>query len=330
MKAVAIRNPGGPEVLSIVDIAPPAMKPGHLRVQVRAAALNRADLLQRRGLYPPPPGESEILGLEMAGEIIEIAPDVAGFAKGERVCALLPGGGYAQEVVVPAGLATRLPANMSFEEGAAIPEAFLTAYSNLVWLGGMQRGHRVLIHAGASGVGTAAIQLVRELGGRSIVTAGTPEKRAVCLEMGADQALDYKKGPFVNDVLAWSEGAGVQIVLDFVGASYLEQNLQTLAVDGRLVVIGTMGGATADQVDLGLLLRRRLQIIGTALRSRTLDQKVRLTNEFWNFAGTRFADGRLRPVVDRVFPMPDVAEAHRYMESNRNIGKIVMSIDNGV
>ena len=327
MKAVATTNPGGPEVLTIMDIAPPAMKPGHVRVRVRAAGLNRADLLQRRGIYAPPAGESEILGLEIAGEIIESAPDVAGFAAGERVCALLPGGGYAQEAVVPTGLMARLPANLSFEEGAAIPEVFLTAYSNLVWLGGMQTGRRVLIHAGASGVGTAAIQLVRELGGRSIVTAGTPEKRAACLAIGADQALDYKKGSFLNDVLAWSEDAGVDIVLDFVGAPYLEQNLKVLDVDGRLVVIGIMGGAVADQVDLGLLLRRRLQIIGTALRSRTLDQKVRLTNEFWNFAAPRFSDGRLRPVVDRIFTMSDIADAHRYMESNRNIGKIVLRID---
>ncbi len=327
MKAVATRNPGGPEVLTIMDVAPPAMKPGHVRLRVRAAGLNRADLLQRRGLYPPPAGESEILGLEIAGEIIESAPDVTGFAAGERVCALLPGGGYAQEAVVPAGLVARLPANLSFEEGASIPEVFLTAYSNLVWLGGMQTGRRVLIHAGASGVGTAAIQLVRELGGRSIVTAGTPEKRAACLAIGADQALDNKQGPFLNDVLSWSGDEGVDIVLDFVGAPYLEQNLRALAVDGRLVVIGTMGGAVADQVDLGLLLRRRLQIIGTALRSRTLDQKVRLTNEFWNFAAPRFSDGRLRPVVDRVFAMPDMAEAHRRMESNRNIGKIVLRVD---
>lgn len=325
MKAVWMDSPGEADVLYITELASPPLLLGAVRIDVKATALNRADLLQRRGLYPPPRGESEILGLEVAGVVSEVAADVTDVAVGERVCALLAGGGYATEAIVPAGMLMRLPEAMSFEEGAAIPEAFLTAYSNLVWLGKLQANARVLIHAGASGVGTAAIQLVRAFGASAIVTAGTPEKRAFCLQLGASHALDYKTGPFAEAVRAWSAGSGVDIILDFIGAPYLEQNLQSLAVDGRVIIVGTMGGSVTKEVDLGLLLRHRLQILGTALRSRSREQKLALTAEFERFSRPLFAAGTLRPVIDRVFPFEQAADAHRYMESNQNSGKIILT-----
>jgi len=326
MRAIILTAAGGPEVMELADVPEPTLMPGTARVDIHATALNRADLAQRRGHYPPPPGESNILGLEMAGIVSAVAPDVVSVKVGDRVMALLPGGGYAETAIVPAGMLMPVPLHLSFAEAAAIPEVFLTSYSNLVWLGGMTAGYRVLIHAGASGVGTAAIQLVQALGGRAIITAGSAAKRSVCVQLGAELALDYKAGPFAEEVLAWSEGKGVNILFDFVCATYMEQNLRCLADDGRLVIIGTMGGSVAQQVDLSLLLRRRLQILGTALRSRPLAQKIALTREFSSFAMPLFVDGSLRPIVDRTFSLADAAAAHRYMESNLNTGKIVLKV----
>jgi putative PIG3 family NAD(P)H quinone oxidoreductase len=317
---------GGTDVLKIGEVPTPAAGAGELLVRVRATALNRADLLQRRGLYPPPKGASDILGLEMAGEVAEVGPGCEGWSVGDRVCALLPGGGYAEYAVIPAGMAMRLPDQFTFEQGAAIPEVFLTAYLNLYWLGGLSSGQTVLIHAGASGVGTAAIQLVREAGATAFVTAGSEEKIARCLELGAKAGWNYKQGPFAEWVLEQTDGRGVNLILDFVGAPYFGQNLECLAVDGRLIVIGTMGGSRVDQLDLGKLLFKRQQIIGTALRSRNIADKIKLTQEFAAYAMPRFADQRLRPVIDRIFDWTDVAEAHKYMESNANIGKIVLTV----
>lgn len=326
MKIVWQDGPGDPGLLYLKDIPSPALRPGHVRVRVRATAINRADLLQRRGLYPPPPGESPVMGLELAGDVIETATDVAGVQIGDRICALVPGGGYSEEAVVPAELAAKLPDPLSYETGAAIPEVFMTAYSNLVWLGQVRAGDRVLIHAGASGVGTAAIQIARELGARVAVTAGSGEKRAACLQLGAEYAIDYKSQPFADAVQEWSEGQGANVIMDFIGAPYFQANLESLATDGKLIVVGTMGGAEVDRVDLRRLLRRRLQVIGTVLRSRPLEQKAALTQELTAFLWPRLLDGRVRVVIDRVFPLAAVADAHRYMEKNLNIGKIVLSI----
>ncbi|MCL6599046.1 MAG: NAD(P)H-quinone oxidoreductase [Alicyclobacillus macrosporangiidus] len=326
MKAVCMKGFGGPEVLYLGDVPDPHPGSGELLVRVRATALNRADLLQRRGLYPPPPGASEVLGLEMAGEVIATGPDCQGWQPGDRVCALLPGGGYAELAVIPAGMAMRLPDGMSFEQGAAIPEVFLTAYLNLFWLGRMQAGDVVLVHAGGSGVGTAAIQLVRETSAVTLTTAGSKEKLERCLELGARAGWNYHDGLFDEWVREQTDGRGVDIVLDFIGAPYFAANIRSLAMDGRLILVGTMGGTKVDGVDLGVLLRRRLQVIGTALRSRPVADKIRLSQEFWRWAQPRFADGRLVPVVDTVFDWRDVADAHRYMEANRNFGKIVLRV----
>ncbi len=327
MLGIGMDTFGDAEVLKLVEFPDPTLQYGHVRVRVLATALNRADLLQRQGFYPPPKGESEILGLEMAGEIIELGDGVDEWNVGDRVCALLPGGGYAEQVVVPAGMLAKIPKQMTAIEAASIPEVFLTAYSNLVWLGAIKQDDQVLIHAGASGVGTAAIQLVQALGGQSYVTVGSNEKLDFCLQLGARDGVIYKNSSFSAHVVKWTEGHGVNIIMDFIGAPYLEDNLKSLAMDGKLIVIGTMGGADASHLSMGLLLSRRLQILGTALRSRTLAQKMILTKEFWQFATPLFEQGKLKPIVDKVFPLREAATAHRYMESNMNVGKIVLSVE---
>lgn len=326
MKAVVMSGFGGPEVLSIGEVAEPALGMGQLRVAVHATALNRADLLQRRGMYPPPKGASEVLGLEMAGEVLEVGEGVKGWHAGDRVCALLPGGGYAEQAVIHAGMAMALPENLTYEQGAAIPEVFLTAFMNLFWLGALRQGKTVLVHAGASGVGTAAIQLIREAGGIALVTAGSDAKLQRCYDLGAKAGWNYKQGPFAPWVKEQTEGSGVDLILDFIGAPYYEQNVTSLAMDGRLVIVGTMGGAEVEKVNLGYLLARRLQVIGTALRSRSLQDKINLTNEFAGFALTKLARGQITPIIDSVFDWREVAEAHSYMESNANIGKIVLQV----
>ena len=326
MKAVLMSGLGGIEFLHIAEHPDPVMKEDELLVRVRATALNRADLLQRRGKHPPPEGVPDILGLEMAGEVAKVGAACEGWAPGDRVCALLPGAGYAELVAIPAGLAMRIPERLSFEQAAAIPEVFLTAYQNLFSVAHLASGQTVLIHAGASGVGTAAIQLVREAGGSSLVTAGSPEKIARCVALGARAGWNYKDGPFAPWVAEQTGGHGVDIVLDFVGAPYFEQNLEALAVDGTMVVIGTLGGADVGKFSLRTLMSKRLQIAGAGLRSMDTARKIRLTGNFANFALPRFADGRLVPIVDSVFAWADVGDAHLRMESNANVGKIVLRV----
>ncbi len=327
MKAIIVTEPGGPEVLDWQETADPQPAPTELLVRVHASAINRADLLQRRGLYPPPPGASSILGLEMAGEVLAVGPHCEGdWQPGQRVMALLAGGGYAEQVAVPASLAIPIPANLSFEQAAALPEAFLTAYLNLFVLGNLKPDETILIHAGGSGVGTAAIQLAREAGARVLVTAGSDEKLERCHQLGASGLINYKSGPFAEQVKALTKGEGVNLILDFIGADYFEPNLNSLALNGRLVLIGQMSGGKTE-VDLGYVMRRRLHITGTTLRPRTVAEKTDLTRRLTEFALPRFADGRLVPVVDRIYPITQAAEAHRYMETNRNFGKIVLRVE---
>jgi tumor protein p53-inducible protein 3 len=324
MKAMLMRGTGGVEVLYLGEHPDPAMQDDELLVRVKATALNRADLLQRRGKHPPPKGVPDILGLEMAGEVVDVGAVCEGWALGDRVCALLPGGGYAELVSIPAGLAMRIPENLTFEEATAIPEVFLTAYQNLFNVARLAPRETVLVHAGASGVGTAAIQLVREAGATSLVTAGSREKIDRCLALGARAGWNYKEGAFPPWVAQMTGGEGVDIVLDFVGAAFFEQNLQALAVDGRMVVIGTLGGAEVEKFSLRALMSKRLQITGAGLRSMDTARKIRLTRQFADFALPRFATGRLIPIVDSVFDWREAAKAHERMESNVNVGKIVL------
>jgi len=326
MKAIVIKQFGGPEVLTVEERPTPQAGEGELLVRVRATALNRADILQRLGKYPPPPGVTDIPGLEMAGEIASVGPGVTDYREGDRVCALLPGGGYAEYVAIPAGMAMPIPDHLTYEEAAAIPEAFLTAYLNLWWLGGLQPEHRVLVHAGASGVGTAALQLIHDAGAAGYATAGSQRKLLKACELGARASRNYRTG-WREWIMEQTDNQGVNIVLDFVGAPYFEDHLQVLTADGKLIVIGTLGGAVTERpLHLGRLLAKRLQIIGTTLRTRSIEDKIRLTREFAAYALPRFADGRLKPVIDSIYELREAAEAHRRMEANENIGKMILRV----
>ena len=322
MKAILFDQSGAPDVLHMGDAPDPQPGADELLVRVHATALNRADLLQRRGGYAPPPGASPILGLELAGEVVQPAGE---WQIGDRVMAVVTGGGYAELAAVPAGMAMRIPERFSYQEAAAIPEAFLTAYLNLFTLGRLQPGEVALIHAGASGVGTAAIQLVRAAGARAIVTASADEKLALCRDLGAELAINYTSEAFVEQVQAATGGRGADVVLDFIGAPYWDSNLAALALGGRLMLIGFLGGSRG-QLDLGMIMGKSLTVASTTLRRTALPQKVALTRAFADFALPRFERGELRPVIDRIMPIAQAAQAHRVLETNSNAGKVVLSI----
>lgn len=322
MRAIVFDQPGDPAVLRVAEAPDPQPAAGELLVRVHATAVNRADLLQRRGAYPPPDGASPILGLELAGEV---ARDAGPWRAGDHVMAVVTGGGYAELAAVPAGMAIPVPAGMPFEAAAAIPEAFLTAYLNLFTLGGLATGETVLIHAGASGVGTAAIQLARAAGARVLATAGADEKLALCRELGAEVAINYRREPFAGPVAEATGGRGVDLVLDFVGAPYWEANLASLAVGGRLMLIGFLGGSRG-QLDLGPVMAKSLRVAGTTLRRTPLERKVALARAFADFALPRFERGELRPVLDSVYPLEQAADAHAAVEANSNAGKVVLRV----
>jgi putative PIG3 family NAD(P)H quinone oxidoreductase len=326
MRAVVFDRPGDESVLRLGETTTPAPGPGQVRIRVAATAVNRADLLQRRGSYPPPPGESEILGLECAGTVDAVGPGAARFAPGDRVMALLAGGGYAEAVVCDERVALPVPAALGLEEAAAVPEVFLTVWLTLFGLGAARAGESLLVHGGGSGVGTAAIQLGAARGLSVLCTAGTDAKAQRCRELGAAQAFNYKTEDFAARVAEVTSGRGVNLILDSIGGPYLEGNLKSLATGGRLVLIGVMGGKGAP-IDLGLLIRKRLQVIGSTLRSRSLDEKAALCAEFEREALPLFAAGRCRPVVDRVLPWTQVAEAHRVVAASEHFGKVVLRLE---
>jgi putative PIG3 family NAD(P)H quinone oxidoreductase len=328
MRAITMQTPGGPEVLELAEVPDVAPGPGELGVRVRATAVNRADILQRRGKYPPPPGASPILGLEMAGEVERVGPGVDGALVGERVCALLPGGGYAERVVMPAGMAMIIPAAMSYVDAAAFPEVWLTAYDNLFNWGRLAPGETALVHGGGSGVGTAAIQLARWRGAHVIVTVGSADKARRAVALGADHAIDYKHEDFVARVEALTGGRGVDVVLDIMGASYLDRNLRALGVGGRLVCIGTMGGVKAE-LDLGRMFGKRLTLMATTLRARPVAEKIALTRQVEREVLPEVAAGRLQVIVDRVLPLARAADAHRALEASEHFGKIVLEVGDG-
>lgn len=312
-------------MLRLGEAPSPVLGPRDLRIRVRATAVNRADLLQRRGFYPPPPGASPVLGLECAGEVAETGSEVRGCRPGERVMALLAGGGYAEEAVVDAGSAMRVPDALTDEEAAALPEVFLTSFLNLFLLGEAESGGAALVHGGGSGIGTSATTLCREAGVRIVVTAGSEAKCRRCLEHGADAAIDYTRGDFAPAVREATGGRGVDVVLDSIGARYLASNLACLVVGGRLVLIGLMGGARGE-IDLGTVLMKRLRVIGSTLRARPVEEKARIVEAFLGRFGAALEAGRIRPVVDRVLPLADAAEAHRLLESSGHFGKVVLRV----
>jgi tumor protein p53-inducible protein 3 len=326
MIAVMVSEPGGPEKLALVDVPDPTPGRGELCLDVHASALNRADLLQRRGLYPPPAGTTEILGMECAGVVRELGPGCTGrFEKGARVMALLGGGGYAERVVIPEGLAMKIPSSLSFEQAAATPEAFLTAREALTVAGRLAPRESVLIHAAAGGVGSAAVQLAHALGARVFATAGGDTKCEWVRALAPATVIDYKTQDFSQIVARETEGRGVDIILDFVGAAYAEQHASCLSQQGRQVLLGLLGGAQAS-INLGRLMAKRQTLVGVTMRSRSLLEKIELTRAFVRTTLPLLADGRLRPMVDSVFALGDVARAHEHMEANRNLGKIVLKV----
>jgi putative PIG3 family NAD(P)H quinone oxidoreductase len=325
MKAIEVEEPGNEDAMKLGEVPAPTLQPESLRIRVAATAVNRADLLQRQGLYPPPPGASPILGLECAGEVVEVAEGVTGWKPGDRAMALLAGGGYAEEVVVHAGSAMHVPARLGIEEAAAIPEVFLTVFLNVFQLGGLSAGGAALIHGGGSGIGTAAIQLVKAAGATAIVTAGSDEKCARCRELGADVAVNYRSGDFTAEAKEATGGRGVDVVLDSIGAPYLRGNLDALAIGGRLVLIGLMGGAKAE-LNLGALLMRRLQVIGSTLRARPVDEKAEIVAGFLARFGTALESGEIHPVVHRSFSLADAAAAHRLVKASEHFGKVLLQV----
>jgi putative PIG3 family NAD(P)H quinone oxidoreductase len=325
MKAIVFDRPGDESVLHIGEVERPALGAREIRIRVHATAVNRADLLQRMGLYPPPPGASSVLGLECAGEVIEVGAEVNGWKVGDRAMALLPGGGYAEEAVVHAGSAMHVPSALAYEEAGALPEVYLTAFLNLFLLGGAKSGGSVLVHGGGSGVGTAAIQLCREAGVRILVTAGSEEKCQGCRDLGASLAINYRSGDFSVAVKEATGGAGVDVVLDCIGAKYLSSNLSVLANDGRLVIIGLMGGVKTE-VNLAALLTRRLQVIGSTLRTRDADDKAAIIEAFQQRFGDALEYGRLRPVIYRTLPLHQAGEAHRLVQSSEHFGKVALKV----
>jgi putative PIG3 family NAD(P)H quinone oxidoreductase len=312
MRAIIV-NPD--HSLAIAEVQPPSLGAHDLRIRVHATAVNRADLLQRAGKYPPPPGASDILGLECAGVVTETGARVKGWRAGDRVMALLAGGGYAEEVVVDAGSAMHVPDGLSDEEAAALPEVFLTAFLNLFLIGRLQEGESVLIHGGGSGVGTAATTLAKLAGAYVVVTAGSAEKCAQCLAHGADVAINYREEDFVE------KARGMNVILDHIGARYLARDVEALAMDGRIVVIGSMGGERLAELDVMKLLAKRAQITGSTLRSRTVADKAGIVAAF-----VHGFLSRVKPVVHTVLPLERAEEAHRLMESSEHFGKIVLQV----
>lgn len=325
MRAVLVRTPGGPEELVIQDVAEPTPNNHQILIEIHATSLNRADMLQRRGLYPPPPGESAILGLECAGIVSKVGNEVQEFAVGDRVMALLGGGGYAERVAVHERLAIPIPEGVSFEAAAAIPEVYLTAHQALFGAGALNPGERVLIHAAAGGVGSAAVQIARELGAFVFATTRGEAKRAFLSELGAERVIDATQQDFAEVIANETRASGVDVIVDFIGASYAERNHAVLAVGGRWVVVGLLGGARTT-VDFGRLLSRRQTIAGIVLRSRTLPEKAALVRAFRRDLLPWIREGKLRPVIDSVVPMSAVREAHARMEANLNTGKIILKV----
>jgi NADPH:quinone reductase len=323
MTAIEIREPGPPQVLRAVQREVPAPGPGEVLIHVKAAGINRPDVLQRKGVYPPPPGITDIPGLEVAGEVVSVAPCVHEPAQGAKVCALVAGGGYAQYVAAPAVQCLPVPASLSFEEAAALPETFFTVWLNVFERARLQKGETLLVHGGSSGIGTTAILLGKAFGARVLVTAGTAQKCAACRELGADLAINYHEGDFVAATLRATDGKGADVILDMVGGDYLARNSAAAAVEGRIALIATQGGVKAE-LDLRALMIKRLTITASTLRAQPVENKGRIAAALRQHVWPLFASQGLKPLIHARFPLADAAGAHRLMESGAHIGKIVL------
>jgi putative PIG3 family NAD(P)H quinone oxidoreductase len=326
MRVTAIREPGGPEVLVSAERPTPTIEPGELLIRVVAAGVNRPDVMQRQGRYAPPPGVTAIPGMEVAGIVADIGSDVRGWTIGDRVCALLAGGGYAEFCAAPAPQCLPIPAGVDLVHAAALPEVMFTVWTNVFERGRLVAGESILIHGGSSGIGTAAIQLAKARGARVFATAGSAAKCAACESLGAERAFNYHEVDFVAAVHEATGGRGVDVVLDMVGGDYLQRNIDVLAVDGRLVQIAQMGGYRST-INTLPILQRRLTITGSTLRSRSVEEKGRIADAVRAHVWPLIASGAVRVVVDRTFPLAQAAEAHRVMESSAHIGKLVLLVE---
>ncbi len=325
MRAIEIRNPGGPEELVITDLPTPLPGVGEVLIKVTAAGINRPDVMQREGKYPPPPGASDILGLEVAGIITELGEGVTGCRIGDRVCALVAGGGYAEFCVASASSCLPLPTGVSMIEAAAMPETFFTVWTNVFERGQLVKGERLLVHGGASGIGTTAIQMAAAFGATVFTTAGSAEKCAACERLGAIRAINYHEEEFVDVIKALTDNAGVNVVLDMVGGSYTPRNLNLLAKEGRLVQIAILGGPKTEINWIPVMLRR-LTLTGSTLRSRPIAVKAAIAKALQAKVWPLVDSGKIRPVIHATFPLEEAAEAHRVMEAGHHIGKLVLLV----
>ena len=330
MRAITISSPGEPEVLQVTDEPTPDIAADEVLVRVHAAGVNRADLLQRRGFYDPPPGATEIPGLEVSGTIEELGADVTGWSVGDRVAALLSGGGYAEYVPVPAGQLLPVPAGFDLTEAAALPEVLSTVWSNIVGRAQVQAGEWLLVHGGGSGIGTAAIQIARHLGVKIVVTVGSEKKADFCRELGADAVINYREEDFVervHEICTHDNGStGADVILDIIGAKYLERNIKALGTDGRLVIIGMQGG-TKTEINLGWLMQPRKSVSATTLRARPKDQKIAIVAEVADRLWPAVVSRDIRPIIHEAMPLADVVRAHQMLEDGANIGKVLLIVD---
>lgn len=324
MLAITVPTPGGPEALALAEVPDPTLAPDEVLLDVVAAGVNRADLLQRQGHYPPPPGASAYLGLECSGRVAAVGADVTGWAVGDEACALLAGGGYAARVAVPAGQLLPVPAGVSLVDAAALPEVACTVWSNVFMTAALAPGEWLLVHGGSSGIGTMAIQLAHALGAHVAVTAGSAQKLEVCRSLGADVLVNYRDDDFVEAVKAATGGAGVDVILDNMGAKYLARNIDALAAYGRLMVIGLQGGTRAE-LDLGVLLRKRASVAATSLRARPAAEKAAIVAAVREHVWPLIEAGAVRPIVHARMPLAQAADAHRLLESSTHIGKVLLT-----
>lgn len=325
MTRIEITEPGGPEVLQARCVPLPTVAEGQVLIRVHAAGINRPDALQRAGKYPMKPGMDPIPGLEVAGEVVALGPGVTRFAVGDRVCALTNGGGYAEYCAVPAGQTLPVPDGVDWVQAAAIPETFFTVWANLFGLGGAKAGQRVLIHGGTSGIGTTALMLCREFGIEAFATAGSPEKCAAISKLGG-QPINYREEDFAKVIAEKTANQGVNVILDIMGGSYLNGNISALAMDGRLVMLGFLGGARANDVDLLAILGKRAVVTGSLLRARTAAEKAAIADQLHEHVWPALSAGRCLPIIDKVYPLADAAQAHARMEGGDHIGKIVLQV----
>lgn len=326
MTAIEITESGGPEVLQPVERPVPEPGSGEILIAVAAAGVNRPDVVQRLGLYPPPPGASDLPGLEVAGEVAAVGEEVTEWKEGDRVCALVSGGGYAQYATAPAAQVLRVPAGLDSIQAAGIPETFFTVWTNMFDRGHLAAGESILIHGGSSGIGTTAIQLAREFGATAYVTVGNAEKARFCEELGAVKSINYREQDFVEEIKSITDGAGVDVILDIVGGDYLPRNIRLLRVEGRLLQVSLMGGSKGE-LDLGRVMRNRLTVTGSTLRPRSVAQKGEIAASLRERVWPLFEAGKIGPVIHQTFPLAEASRAHELMETSAHIGKIILSVE---